>query len=237
MKVGIPKEIYPHERRVAATPDTVREDGQARPRGRGRGGRRRRAVVRRRGLRRGGRADRADARGVYAEADIVLKVRQPIARPGGGHEADLLKPGAILISFIWPAQNKRAARPAGGAQGDGARDGRVPRITRAQKLDALSSMANIAGYRAVDRGGAPLRPLLHRADDGGRAVQPAKVLVIGAGVAGLAAIGAARGPGRGRARVRHAARSCASRSRAWAASSSRSSSRRRARARAATRRR
>src|SRR6185503_4491575 len=99
MKVGIPKEIYPHECRVAATPDTVEKMVKL-------------------GLEvivEAGAGDAStfadgarivDSNAVFAEADIVLKVRQPMARAAGAHEADLLKAGSILISFIWPAQNK-----------------------------------------------------------------------------------------------------------------------------------
>jgi NAD(P) transhydrogenase subunit alpha len=138
MKVGIPKEIFPHERRVAATPDTVEKMIKlglevAVEAGAGEASSFADAAY----VEVGARV--MDAAAVYAESDIVLKVRQPTARPGGGHEADMLKPGAILISFIWPAQNKPlldrlAARKLTVFAMDA-----VPRITRAQKLDALSA--------------------------------------------------------------------------------------------------
>ena len=147
MKVGIPKEIYPHECRVAATPDTVEKMVKLGlevviEAGAGEASSFADAAY----IEAGARI--ADATAVFAEADLVLKVRQPTARPGGGHEADLLKPGATLISFIWPAQNKPLVdRLAARKLTVFAMDA-VPRITRAQKLDALSAMANIAGYRA-----------------------------------------------------------------------------------------
>jgi NAD(P) transhydrogenase subunit alpha len=194
MKVGIPKEIYPQEMRVAATPDTVEKlvklglevvvetgAGEAS------------SFADAAYVEAGARV--AAAAAVYAEADIVFKVRQPIALAAGGHEADLLKPGATLISFIWPAQNKPlldrlAARKVTVFAMDA-----VPRITRAQKLDALSAMANIAGYRAVvEAAGHFGRFFSGQVTAAGR-VKPAQVLILGAGVAGLAAIAAAKGLG------------------------------------------
>ena len=194
MKVGIPKEIYPHECRVAATPDTVEKMVKLGL-----------EVVVEAGA--GDASSFADAAyieagakitgasGVYAEADIVLKVRQPIARSGGAHEADELKPGTILISFLWPAQNKAlvdrlAARKVTVFAMDA-----VPRITRAQKLDALSAMANIAGYRAVVEAAHHFGRFFSGQVTAAGRVKPAQVLILGAGVAGLAAIAAARGLG------------------------------------------
>jgi NAD(P) transhydrogenase subunit alpha len=190
MKVGIPKEIYPRERRVAATPETV-------------------AKLAKLGLEvivQAGAGDDAgygdgnyvdagarivpSAATLFGEADMVLKVRPP--EPG---EVDTLKPGAVLIGFVWPAQNKAllerlAARKATVLAMDA-----VPRITRAQRMDALSAMANIAGYRAVLEAANHFdRFLPGQITAAGRA-KPAQVLVLGAGVAGLAAIAAARGLG------------------------------------------
>src|SRR5262245_24030192 len=194
MKVGIPKEIYPHERRVAATPDTVDKMKKLGL-----------EVVVETGA--GEAADLsdaayveagariADAAAVHGEADILLKVRQPMARPDGRHEADLLKPGATLISFIWPAQNKAlvdrlAARKVNVFAMDA-----VPRITRAQKLDALSAMANVAGYRAVVEAAHHFGRFFPGQVTAAGRVKPAQVLVIGAGVAGLAAIAASKALG------------------------------------------
>lgn len=128
----------------------------------------------------------ADAAAVFAAADVVAKVRPPSEA-----EVDLLRPGQVLISFFWPAANgalmeRAAARGATVIAMD-----MVPRISRAQKMDALSSMANIAGYRAVIEAGANFGRFFTGQVTAAGKVPPAKVLVIGAGVAGLAAIGAA----------------------------------------------
>ena len=195
MKVGIPKEIYPHERRVAATPDTVEKMVKAGlevvvEAGAGEVASFADALYIEAG------AHIKDAAAVFSESDIVLKVRQPMARPaGGGHEADLLKPGAILISFLWPAQNKAlldrlAARKLTVFAMDA-----VPRITRAQKLDALSAMANIAGYRAVVEAAHHFGRFFSGQVTAAGRVKPAQVLILGAGVAGLAAVAAAKGLG------------------------------------------
>src|SRR6185436_3414987 len=194
MKVGIPKEIYPHECRVAATPDTVEKMVKLGlevivEAGAGDASTFADAAY----IEAGARI--VDSNAVFAEADIVLKVRQPMARAAGAHEADLLKAGSILISFIWPAQNKPlidrlAARKVTVFAMDA-----VPRITRAQKLDALSAMANIAGYRAVVEAASHFgRCFPGQVTAAGR-VKPAQVFVLGAGVAGLAAIAAARALG------------------------------------------
>ena len=132
----------------------------------------------------------ADATALWATSDIVFKVRGPDAE-----EVGLLREGGTLVSFIWPAQNpellqKLAARKATVLAMDS-----VPRISRAQKLDALSSMANIAGYRAVIEAAHEFGRFFTGPITAAGKVPPAKVFVIGAGVAGLAAIGAASGLG------------------------------------------
>jgi len=189
-KVGIPKEIYPGECRVAATPDTAK-------------------VLQKLGfevLIESGAGVAAnfsddayrqtecqivpDAPTLWSEADIVLKVRPPDM-----HEVELLSEGGTLISFIWPAQNpelldRLAARKATVLAMDS-----VPRISRAQKMDALSSMANIAGYRAVIEAANNFGRFFTGQITAAGKVPPAKVLVIGAGVAGLAALGTARALG------------------------------------------
>jgi NAD(P) transhydrogenase subunit alpha len=196
MKVGIPKEIYPGEHRVSATPDTAKrliklgfdvlvESGAGAS---------------------ANFADQAymqaectivpDAPTLWTQADIVLKVRPSQMHPDvGKHETELLREGGTQIGFIWPAQNpdlleKLVARKATVLAMDA-----VPRITRAQKMDALSSMANLAGYRAVIEAANHFGRFFNGQITAAGKVQPAKVLVIGAGVAGLAAISTAKNLG------------------------------------------
>jgi NAD(P) transhydrogenase subunit alpha len=196
MKVGIPKEVFAGERRVATTPETAKRLQKLGF-----------EVLVEHGA--GAKADFSDelytaagckiidgAAALWAESDIVIKVREPMLHPElGMHEAELVREGQVLISFIWPAQNEAqvlrlAARKATVVGMD-----TVPRISRAQKCDALSSMANISGYRAVIEAAQYFGSFFTGQFTAAGKVPPAKVLVIGAGVAGLASIGAARGLG------------------------------------------
>jgi NAD(P) transhydrogenase subunit alpha len=137
-----------------------------------------------------------DTRALYAEADIVLKVQPPDQHPTLGiHEADLLRERSTLISFLWPGKNHALIERMATRKVTAIAMDQVPRITRAQKMDALSSMANIAGYRAVIEAASFYGRFFTGQMTAAGRVPPAKVLVIGAGVAGLAAIGAARGLG------------------------------------------
>jgi NAD(P) transhydrogenase subunit alpha len=126
------------------------------------------------------------AAALWAKSDIIFKVRAPSAE-----EIGLMREGTTLVSFLWPAQNaelmqRLAARKATVLAMDS-----VPRISRAQKLDALSSMANIAGYRAVIEAAHHFGRFFTGQITAAGKVPPAQVFVIGAGVAGLAAIGTA----------------------------------------------
>ena len=204
MKVGIPREIQSQERRVAATPETVQKiiklgldvvvqagAGEA-------------ADLSDAAYAEAGATIAPDAASLWGQADLILKVRPPQALPGTGasgsgasptHEADLLKPGAMLIGFIWPAQNKALVDRLATRKATVLAMDAIPRITRAQRMDALSAMANIAGYRAVIEAAAHFgRFFPGQMTAAGRA-KPAQVLVLGAGVAGLAAIAAARSLG------------------------------------------
>jgi NAD(P) transhydrogenase subunit alpha len=111
------------------------------------------------------------------------------------HEAELLRERGTLVSFLWPAKNKELIERLAARKATVLAMDQVPRITRAQKMDALSSMANIAGYRAVIEAASFYGRFFTGQITAAGKVPPAKVLVIGAGVAGLAAIGAARGLG------------------------------------------
>lgn len=120
------------------------------------------------------------------QSDLILKVNAPT-----DDEIDLLKSGASLVSFIWPAQNPELMEKLSSKNINVMAMDSVPRISRAQALDALSSMANIAGYRAVVEAAHEFGRFFTGQITAAGKVPPAKVLVAGAGVAGLAAIGAA----------------------------------------------
>ncbi|MBN8597872.1 MAG: Re/Si-specific NAD(P)(+) transhydrogenase subunit alpha [Planctomycetes bacterium] len=196
MRIAIPKEIHPGEKRVAATPQTVlrlRKLGFEV------------AVQAGAGLntdltdsayQEAGATIVEDVKALWSGSGVILKVRPP--ETGGSlgiDETELLSPNSLLISFAWPAQNrplleKLAARKVTALAMDC-----VPRITRAQKMDALSAMANIAGYRSVIEAAQHFPRFFTGQMTAAGKIDPAKVLVIGAGVAGLAAIGAARALG------------------------------------------
>jgi len=196
MKLAVPKESRPGERRVAVTPENVarltklgfavaveHDAGAA-------------AAFGDDDYVAAGAEIVAGPREIWQTGDIVLKVQPPDMHPGlQVHEADLIREAGTLISFLYPGKNKElidrlAARKATAIAVD-----QIPRITRAQKMDALSSMANIAGYRAVVEAASFYGRFFTGQMTAAGKVPPAKVLVIGAGVAGLAAIGAARGMG------------------------------------------
>ncbi len=130
------------------------------------------------------------ASALWKAADIVAKVRPP-----SDAETKKLRKGQTLISFFYPAQNEALLEKVNKAGSTLIAMDMVPRISRAQKMDALSSMANIAGYRAVIEAGNNFGRFFTGQITAAGKVPPAKVLVIGAGVAGLAAIGAAQSMG------------------------------------------
>ena len=183
MQIGIPRESHAGETRVAATPQTVGAAPQTGLLRRRRVRRGRCLQLLRRRLRRGRRRASAIP---WACADVVLKVNAP-----DDAEIAALTDDATLVSLISPALNpelveKLSARPITVLAMDA-----VPRISRAQSLDVLSSMANIAGYRAVVEAAHAFGRFFTGQVTAAGKVPPAKVLVVGAGVAGLAAIGAA----------------------------------------------
>jgi NAD(P) transhydrogenase subunit alpha len=188
--IGVPLETYPNECRVAVTPDTAQKLQKLGF-----------EIIVQTGA--GAKANFADAlyeqvgcqivpdaSTIFSTADIILKVRQPSLT-----EVENFPPGKTLISFIWPAQNAELLEKLAEKQATVIGMDAVPRISRAQKLDALSSMANIAGYRAVIEAANNFGRFFTGQITAAGKVPPAKVLVIGAGVAGLAAIGTAKGLG------------------------------------------
>ncbi|MBE1273365.1 Re/Si-specific NAD(P)(+) transhydrogenase subunit alpha [Enterovibrio baiacu] len=188
MQIGVPKEILAHETRVAATPKTVeqllkmgfdvvveRDAGLL-------------ASFDNTAFEQAG-AKVVDAESVW-QSDIIFKVNAP-AEVEGNNEFESLKEGTTLVSFIWPAQNEALMEKLAAKNINVLAMDAVPRISRAQALDALSSMANIAGYRAVVEAAHEFGRFFTGQITAAGKVPPAKVFVAGAGVAGLAAIGAA----------------------------------------------
>jgi len=196
MRIGIPKEIHEGEQRVATTPEAVEKLTKlgftvAVQRGAGRA-----ASYTDDAYLAAGAELTEDASRLWAESDILLKVRAPENHPESGvNEMDLLKQGQTLISFIWPAQNKELLDRMASRKVTVIAMDSVPRISRAQKLDALSSMANIGGYRAVVEAAQHFGRFFTGQITAAGKIPPAKVLVIGAGVAGLSAIGTAKSMG------------------------------------------
>lgn len=188
MKVGIPREVQPGEARVAATPETVERLVALGfevlvERGAGAGARFRDADYEAAG------AELGEREAVWA-TDLVIKVRRPT-----DEEVELLGEGGMLLSLIWPAQypelvEKLAAKKATVFGLDC-----IPRISRAQAMDVLSSMAGIAGYRAVVEASNSFGRYMSQQFTAAGSTPPANVLVIGAGVAGLAAIATATSMG------------------------------------------
>ncbi|RVO73504.1 Re/Si-specific NAD(P)(+) transhydrogenase subunit alpha [Sinorhizobium medicae] len=186
MNIGIPIEVSATERRVALTPDSalqlqklgydcLLETGAGAAAGFSDAAYHAAGVI-----------VVESAAELYAQSDVVAKVRPPSEA-----EVTSMRSGQTLISFFYPAQNKELLEAAKAKGVNVVAMDMVPRISRAQKMDALSSMANIAGYRAVIEAGNNFGRFFTGQVTAAGKVPPAKVLVIGAGVAGLAAIGTA----------------------------------------------
>lgn len=191
LTIGIPKESYPGERRVAITPQNV-------------------ALLLKKGFSRvlieqgagveaqftdeayeQAGAKTVDRRNVFSESDILLKVRS-LSIDGKDAEVDAIREGATVISFLYPVQNKKVVDSIASRKATAFAMDMVPRISRAQVFDALSSMANIAGYKAVLEASNEFGRFLTGQVTAAGKIPPCKVLVIGAGVAGLSAIATAR---------------------------------------------
>jgi NAD(P) transhydrogenase subunit alpha len=196
MRIGIPKEIEEGEKRVALTPEvatqlqklgfTLAIETQAGAA----------ASYDDEQYRAVGVEIVDDPRELWKESDIIMKIRPPKEHPElGFYGVELLEKGQTLISFMYPAMNKELLDQLSERGVTALAMDSVPRISRAQKMDALSSMANIAGYRAVVEAAQHFGRFFTGQITAAGKVPPAKVLVIGAGVAGLAAIGAAKSMG------------------------------------------
>lgn len=195
MRIGIPKEVLPGERRVAATPDTVKklikmgfevcvETGAGSL-----------ANYPNESFEAAGASIAPDTDTLWSSSDLICKINPPQERSDGTHEADSLQDGSTLVSLIFPGQNEELVERLQQGSSTAIALDQIPRITRAQKMDVLSSMANIAGYRAVLEAAHLYGGFFGGQITAAGKTRPAQVLVIGAGVAGLAAIGTARGLG------------------------------------------
>ena len=196
MKIGIPKEIHQGEKRVATTPEAATQIMKLGFSVSIESGAGLNADISDEAYKEVGVEVIADTRALWKQSNIIMKVRAPEYNLELDiEEIDLLTSGACLISFIWPAQNEALMQKLAAKQVTVLAMDSVPRMSRAQKLDALSSMANIAGYRAIIEAAQHFGRFFTGQITAAGKIPPAKVLVIGAGVAGLAAIGTAKGMG------------------------------------------
>lgn len=196
MKIGIPREIHAGEKRVALTPDVAekmiklgfsilveRDAGVL-------------SDILNEDYEKAGCQIISDSLSLWKQAELILKVRAPEMNAQlGKNEVELLEKGQTLICFVWPGQNPELLKKLAASKAHVLAMDCIPRISRAQKMDALSSMANIAGYRAVIEAAHHFGRFFTGQITAAGKVPPAKALVIGAGVAGLAAMGTLSGLG------------------------------------------
>jgi NAD(P) transhydrogenase subunit alpha len=187
VKVGTPKETAPDERRVALVPDTVSRLGAATLEVTVESGAGSAAYIPDDAYEKAGAKVVKGAAALLAEADAVLKVQAPSAP-----EVDLIKKDAVLISFLQPATQGDIVRALAKRGVTAFSLELVPRISRAQSMDALSSQASAAGYKAVLMAAGRLGKFFPMMMTAAGTIPPARVLVMGAGVAGLQAIATAR---------------------------------------------
>ena len=196
MKIGIPKEIHDGEKRVATTPDVAKQLIKLGfevlvESGAGEGSSFSDAAYTDAGV-----TVAEGAKEILDDSDIILKVRSLEFNSSlNSEEVDLLREKQVIITFLAPAQNPDLLKKLAEKKVTALSMDSVPRISRAQKMDALSSMGNIAGYRAVVEAAQHFGRFFTGQITAAGKIPPAKVMVIGAGVAGLAAIGAAKSMG------------------------------------------
>ena len=187
MIIGIPREIYPREKRVATVPEVVEKLGKLGFKVQIESGAGDAANCSDDTYRAAGAEVVGDAATLWSTSDIVFKVRSPTS-----DEVGLLREGGTLISFIWPAQNPELMQQLSAKKATVLAIDSLPRqLSRAQKMDALTSMAGISGYRAVIVAANAFGRFFNGQVTAAGKVPPAKVFIAGAGVAGLAAIGTA----------------------------------------------
>jgi NAD(P) transhydrogenase subunit alpha len=192
MRIGVPRETSPAERRVALVPESCKKliqagytiavetaAGEA-------------AGFPDSSYREVGVAVEADPATMLQSADLILKVNPPVRREGPGDETEWMRPGAIYIGSLMPLRNLSAVRALAARGVTAFSTDAIPRTTRAQSMDTLSSMANISGYKGALLAATELNKYFPMLMTAAGTVPPAKVFVIGAGVAGLQAIATSR---------------------------------------------
>ncbi|PHZ86179.1 Re/Si-specific NAD(P)(+) transhydrogenase subunit alpha [Paremcibacter congregatus] len=193
MKLAVPKERRPHERRVAASPDTVKKLIQLgfdvvveKDAGLN-------SSIPDSAFSAAGATIAADAATTYQDADVIFKVQRPLhGNEGDIDEVSLIKPGAIVAAILSPANDPASVEAYTNGNITAFAMEFMPRITRAQSMDVLSSQSNLAGYRAVIDAAAAYSRAFPMMMTAAGTIAPAKVMVMGAGVAGLQAIATAK---------------------------------------------
>ena len=190
-RIGVPREIFPGEKRVATVPEVVEKLIKLGFKVTVESGAGDQANFSDDTYRAAGAEVLEGAAALWAASDIVFKVRGPSA-----DEVALMRAGSTLISFIWPAQNPELMQQLTAKNATVLAIDALPRmLSRAQKMDALTSQAGVTGYRAVIEAANAFGRFFNGQITAAGKVQPAKVFIAGAGVAGLAAIGTAAGLG------------------------------------------
>jgi len=187
MKIGVPKETIDYERRVALVPDMVKKVLDAGFEVQVESGAGERASFTDDAFRSAGAGILDSASALFGQSDVVLKVQPPSIE-----EVSMFKEGSLLISFLQPVRDRAIVEALNARKITAVSMHRIPRITRAQTMDALSSQSNIAGYKAVLMGAGELGKLLPMMVTAAGTIRPSTVFVLGAGVAGLQAIATAR---------------------------------------------
>jgi NAD(P) transhydrogenase subunit alpha len=193
VKIGIAKEIGAGERRVAVTPDSVRQIKAAGyevlvEAGAGAG-----AYLEDRAYEEAGATIAAGPADLWARSQAILKIQPPLPNAAlGKHEADLMAEGSTLICMLRPLSHIEVVRTLAKRRITSFSMDMMPRSTRAQRMDALSSMSTIAGYKAVLIAADTLPRMFPMLVTAAGTIAPSRVLIVGAGVAGLQAIATAR---------------------------------------------
>ena len=190
MKIAVPKEVIPGERRIALVPNTINKLTKVGfevlvEKGAGEG-----SHYLDTDYEEAGAKILSSAKELYKEADIVLKVRPPLME--GPDEVSQMKEGCVLISFLETLRNPELAQKLADRKITSFSMDTIPRISRAQSMDALSSQASAAGYKAVLIAATTIRKFFPMLTTAAGTIPPAKVFVLGAGVAGLQAIATAK---------------------------------------------